>query len=243
MATPRFYCPEDLETGAHVELRGQAGHHALRVLRLAIGDGVILFNGLGGEYEGRIVRADKRGVAVHVGPWRGGEREPPLSITLAQAISSGEKMDFTIQKAVELGVACIQPLAGSRSVVRLDQARADKRVRHWQGVAISACEQCGRNRVPEVAPVMALADWLRGRHDGALRIMLSPHAGRPLRDIPAPSGRVTLLVGPEGGFSADEEQAALAGGFQPICLGPRILRTETAALAAVAAMQTLWGDF
>lgn len=243
MASPRFYYPGDLDAGGDVDLPEQAGHHAVRVLRLGSGDSVTLFNGLGGEYEARIVRAGKGGVTVRVGSWCGQGRESPLDILLAQAIPSGDKMDFILQKAVELGVTAMQPVTSSRSVVRLDRERAAKRLGHWRGVVIAACEQCGRNRVPQVAPVTALTEWLQPCQDGALRIMLSPRSSRPLRDVPAPSGTVILLVGPEGGFPATEERAALAAGFLPVRLGQRILRTETAALAAVSAMQTLWGDF
>lgn len=243
MPVPRFYCPGPLRAGAQATLDERAGHHALRVLRLAAGAPVTLFDGNGGEYGAHIAAAGKGGVTVTVGPRREIERESPLAVVLAQAISAGEKMDFTVQKAVELGVVSIQPLAGARSVVRLDAVRAAKRVAHWQGVVISACEQCGRNRIPPVAPVLPLADWLRRGPPAALRVLLSPGAGRPLRDVPSPSGAVILLAGPEGGLSAEEARAAEAAGFLPARLGPRILRTETAALAAMSAMQTLWGDF
>jgi 16S rRNA (uracil1498-N3)-methyltransferase len=155
-------------------------------------------------------------------------------------------MDYTVQKAVELGVAAIHPLATARSVVRLDAERAAKRVAHWTSVAIAACEQCGRNRVPPVAQVATLKSWLAqdgARHTGALRVLLSPRAATRLRDLPAPGGAVVLLAGPEGGFTQDEEALVLAGGYMPVQLGPRVLRTETAAVAALAAMQALWGDF
>jgi 16S rRNA (uracil1498-N3)-methyltransferase len=151
-------------------------------------------------------------------------------------------MDFTLQKAVELGVGDIQPLASERSVVRLSGERAEKRVAHWQGVVIAACEQSGRNCVPEVAPIRPLLDWL-GQQDGGLRLMLSPVAEVGLRDLPKPTGNITLLIGPEGGLSPAEAEAAQRYGFTPVRLGARVLRTETAALAALAAMQTLWGDF
>jgi 16S rRNA (uracil1498-N3)-methyltransferase len=161
---------------------------------------------------------------------------------LAQGISSGERMDYTLQKAVELGVAAIQPIAAKRSVVKLAGERADRRVAHWQGVATSACEQCGRNRVPAVAAPLTLANWL-GRHPGGRLLFLSPLADARLADLPAPNATDCLVAGPEGGFEADEIAALTAAGAIPVRLGPRVLRTETAALAALAAMQTLWGDF
>lgn len=242
MTTPRFYCPEILAQSGTAELPEQAAHHAARVLRLQAGDRVSVFNGRGGEGEARITDIGKRNVTLEIVDWHAVERESPLQVLLAQAISAGEKMDFTLQKAVELGVGNIQPLASERSVVRLSGERAEKRVAHWQGVVIAACEQSGRNRVPKVAPIRPLLDWL-GRQDGGLRLMLSPVAEVGLRDLPKPTGNITLLIGPEGGLSPAEAEAAQRYGFTPVRLGARVLRTETAALAALAAMQTLWGDF
>lgn len=243
MTTPRFYCPEILAQSGTAELPEQAAHHAARVLRLQVGDRVAVFNGLGGEGEARITDIGKRNVMVEIVSWHAVERESPLQVRLAQAISAGEKMDFTLQKAVELGIGNIQPLASERSVVRLSGERAEKRVAHWQGVVIAACEQSGRNHVPEVAPIRPMLDWL-GEQDGSgLRLMLSPVAEVGLRDLLKPTGNVTLLVGPEGGLSPGEAEAAQRYGFTPVRLGARVLRTETAALAALAAMQTLWGDY
>lgn len=243
MTTPRFYCPEILAPSGTAELPEQAAHHAARVLRLQAGDSVSVFNGRGGEGEARITDIGKRNVTVEIVGWHAVERESPLQVLLAQAISAGEKMDFTLQKAVELGIGHIQPLASERSVVRLSGERAEKRVAHWQGVVVAACEQSGRNHVPEVAPIRPMLDWL-GEQDGpGLRLMLSPVAEVGLRDLPKPTGNVTLLVGPEGGLSPAEAAAAQRYGFTPVRLGARVLRTETAALAALAAMQMLWGDF
>ncbi|BAN36640.1 16S ribosomal RNA methyltransferase RsmE [Sulfuricella denitrificans skB26] len=243
MTTPRFYCPEILAQSAMAELPEQAAHHAARVLRLQTGDRLSVFNGCGGEGEARITEIGKRNVTVEIEGWHTVERESPLKVQLAQAISAGEKMDFTLQKAVELGIGNIQPLASERSVVRLSGERAEKRVVHWQGVVIAACEQSGRNQVPEVAPIRPLLDWL-GQQDGpGLRLMLSPVGEVGLRDLPKPTGNVTLLIGPEGGLSPSEAEMAQRYGFTPVRLGARVLRTETAALAALAAMQTLWGDF
>ncbi len=243
MTIPRFYCPEILAQSGAAELPEQAAHHAARVLRLQAGARVSVFNGRGGEGDARITDIGKRNVTVEIVDWHDVERESPLQVRLAQAISAGEKMDFTLQKAVELGVGNIQPLASERSVVRLSGERAEKRVAHWQGVVVAACEQSGRNRVPEVAPIRPLLDWL-GQQDGpGLRLMLSPVAEVGLRDLPKPTGNITLLIGPEGGLSPVEAEMAQRYGFTPVRLGARVLRTETAALAALAAMQTLWGDF
>lgn len=217
-----------------------------RVLRLEAGAAVIVFDGHGFERDAVIARVAKSGVVLKVGAPRAVDRESPLAVMLAQGMSSGERMDYTVQKAVELGAAGIQPLATSRSVVRLDAERAQKRIAHWQAVVIAACEQCGRNSVPQVLPVMSFYDWLAreaGQETTTLRLLLSPAAPATLRDLPRPPGAVTLLAGPEGGLSPQEQRDAQTAGFAPVRLGPRVLRTETAALAALSAMQTLWGDF
>jgi 16S rRNA (uracil1498-N3)-methyltransferase len=185
----------------------------------------------------------KSAVTLTVGEPRTVDRESPIAIVLAQGISSGERMDYTVQKAVELGIRSIQPLSTERSVVRLSAERAAKRVAHWQGVAIAACEQCGRNRVPEVLPVAAYTRWLASTPIDALRLTLSPGASLRLQALQRSAPHIVLLVGPEGGLAPRELQDAEAAGFASVRLGPRVLRTETAALAAIAAMQTLWGDF
>ena len=243
MGFSRFYCPGGLGANQEFELPEQAAHHASRVLRLQAGNQVTLFDGSGGEYDASIVTIGKRGVIVQTGAWRERECESPLDITLVQAVSSGDKMDFTLQKAVELGVKAIQPVISSRSVVRLEGERAEKRVQHWQSVVNSACEQSGRNRVPIVRQIMSLNHWFGQTHEATVKLTLSPHAKLCFRELLVPQGNVLFLVGPEGGLSEAEEGAAAVCGFTSVKLGQRVLRTETAALAAISAMQTLWGDF
>lgn len=244
MSAARFYLDQPLAPGARFSLPPGPARHAARALRLAVDDTIILFNGRGGEYAARIERIHKDEVAIAVTGFADVERESRLQVMLAQGISSGERMDYTLQKAVELGVTAIQPIAAKRSVVKLAGERADRRVAHWQGVVASACEQSGRNRVPTVAAPLTLPSWL-GRHQGGRLLVLSPLAEARLADLPAPvpTALDCLVAGPEGGFEADEIAALEAAGAMPVRLGPRVLRTETAALAALAAMQTLWGDF
>lgn len=243
MPIPRFYCPQRLGPGQTLDLPPDAAHHAAKVLRMEAGHEVALFNGEGGEYSATITHISKNSVTVKTTVFHEHEIESPLAVTLAQAISSGDKMDYTLQKAVELGITRIQPLASERCVVKLSGERAEKRVRHWQQVVISACEQCGRNRVPEVAPIQPLIHWLGNLPPTAQHLMLAPGAQHRLGELPEPGAPVTLLIGPEGGLSPAEIRAAESRGFTPVRLGPRVLRTETAALTALAAMQTLWGDF
>lgn len=242
MNLPRFYCREALSPGAHVELPEPVARHAVRVLRLPPGAPMVLFDGRGGEYPAHIERIERDRVMAVLGHWVEVERESPLAITLVQALQVGDKMDFTIQKAVELGVRHIVPVESRRSVLRLAGERAAKRVAHWQGVVASACEQCGRNQVPVVAPLEKLENCLARPAPGALRLMLAPDAEQTLASI-QPAGEVQLLIGAEGGLDPQEMIAAQSAGFQAVRMGPRILRTETAGLAALAAMQVLWGDF
>lgn len=242
----RIHVPGPIEVGGECTLDAPQSHHLLSVLRVKPGAALVLFDGAGAEYSATVLRSGKRAVTVSVTGRRAVSRESPLPVTLAQAVSGGERMDYTVQKAVELGVAAIQPLAANRSVVRLSAERADRRTSHWQAVAIAACEQCGRNHVPSVGPVLPLGRWLAqlsAAGDGARRLLLTPRANaRRLRDLEPPQGPVLLLAGPEGGFTQEEETAAARAGFEPLGLGPRVLRTETAAVAALAAIQSLWGD-
>ena len=218
-----------------------AAHHASRVLRLREGEPVVLFNGAGGEYAGRIVRLSRDGVTVHVGAFSPVERESPLAVTLVQGISAGDRMDMTIQKAVELGAAAIQPILAERSVVRLKGERGDSRREHWERVAASACEQCGRNRVPPIAGAIAVGDYRAPAE--SLKVLLSPGAGPTLRSLAIATGQpVVVAAGPEAGFCPREESMLVAAGFLLVQLGPRVLRTETAGLAALAALNALYGD-
>jgi len=243
MNVPRFYHSGELTSHREIFLDEAAAHHAARVLRLKEEDAVVLFNGKGGEYPAKITGIGKTKVTVLTGEWQNIERESPLQIILAQAVSSAEKMDFTVQKAVELGVTAIQPLASQRGVVRMDAARARKRIEHWRKVVIAACEQCGRNRIPQIVEMDSLKEFLGKAESDALRLVLSPDGGLSFKQFKYKGGEIILLVGPEGGLTAQEEQAAGAAGFTSVTLGQRVLRTETAGLAALAAMQTLWGDF
>ena len=241
----RIYFPGEIAIHGECRLSPAQAHHVARVLRLASGDAVTLFDGAGREYGAVIARMTKSDVTLNVGVAREVDRESPLVVRLAQAMSTAERMDYTVQKAVELGVSCIRPLATERSVVKLGAERAQKRVAHWQAVVIAACAQCGRNRVPPVLPVMDFPGWLasEAREEPGLRILLAPQATIALRDLSPGPRMVTLLAGPEGGLSPQEHADAEAQGFTPVKLGPRVLRTETAALAALAVLQTLWGDF
>jgi 16S rRNA (uracil1498-N3)-methyltransferase len=241
----RIYFSGELQVGRQCVLPAPQSHHAVRVLRLKAGDAVVLFNGDGSEYAAVIEEAGRDRLALDVTGRGAVDRESPLAVTLAQAVSSGERMDYTVQKAVELGVAVIQPLTAERSVVRLQGERAARRAEHWRAVVAASCEQCGRNRLPEVPALLPFEAFLAdaARRNGALRFMLSPHSARGLRELDRPAGPIVLLAGPEGGFSPREARAAEHAGFLPVRLGPRVLRTETAAVAALAAMQAWWGDF
>lgn len=242
----RFFINTALTAGSRIELPHELAHHALRVLRMRDGDALTLFNGRGGEYHGRLSAAGpKRSTAtVELLEFDPREAELPFAVTVAQGLSGGDKMEWTIEKVVELGASAIQPLACARSVVRLNAERAAKRQLHWQALIEAACGQCGRNRVPPVHAPAALRDWLPKAPADSLKLMLSPRGERPLSAFAAPrSGQpVLLLAGPEGGFAPEEEAAAQAAGFQPVTIGPRILRTETAAAAALAMLAALWPD-
>lgn len=243
MRTIRIHVDQPLAVNLTLALPGQAGEHVARVLRLAEGDPITLFNGDGNDYPAQIQAVGKREVTVQVQAAQPVDNESPLRLTLAQGVARGEKMDLIVQKATELGVARIVPLLTERSEVKLDPARAEKRLAHWRAVAASACEQSGRARLPEITPTLPLEAWLRGLTDeGALRLALLPEgAQRPGELRFAPAGGL-LVVGPEGGLGQRDTAALADAGFTGLKLGPRILRTETAGLAALAALQALHGD-
>jgi 16S rRNA (uracil1498-N3)-methyltransferase len=237
----RFHFPGRLPAAGTIELPDALAHHAVRVLRLRDGERIVLFDGEGGEAEATLQVRGKSACA-QLEARREVDRESPLQIVLVQALAASDKMDWVVQKAVELGVSAIQPVQAERSVLRLAGERADKRHAHWQQVAVSACEQCGRNRIPEVRPLQPLTQWLAA-HRGALNYVLAPGGAASFADEPAVQDVVHLLVGPEGGWSEAEMSAFDAAGRRRVRLGPRVLRTETAGLAALAALQARWGDF
>lgn len=244
MRVTRVHVPAPLSSGMLLELPTQQGRHLARVLRLPAGAPVTIFNGEGGEFDAVIESIRRDTVSVRVGAHQAVERESPLHVTLLQGIARGEKMDFILQKATELGVARIVPLTMARSSVRLTAETALRKQAHWQAVAASAAEQSGRNRVPEVAAPATLADATGAAGEG-VKLLLSPEGmAQPalLSRLQAHAPRITLLVGPEGGFDPDELRVAGLAGFLGWRLGPRVLRTETAALVALAALQTLAGD-
>jgi 16S rRNA (uracil1498-N3)-methyltransferase len=241
---PRFYCPPPIPSSDSFELPPDVAHHASRVLRLRVGDTVEIFDGIGNECHGVIADLSARKVTVANITASHNRRESPLHTLLAQALSSSEKMDWVIQKSTELGVTEIQPLATDRSVARLSAERTARRLEHWQQVAISACEQCGRNVLPQIHAPLDIMDWLQQvKAMTDTKYILLPDGAASLHDQTRPRGKASLLVGAEGGFSDSESAMALHCGFVPIRLGARVMRTETAAIAGLAVLQTLWGDF
>ncbi len=233
---PRFHCPLPLTPGDSIELPANAARH-VQVLRLQPGAVLTLFNGEGGEYEATVQQMGRSHVRVQVGAHHAIEREAPRAVHLLVGMPANERMDWLVEKATELGVASIQPVVAERSVLKLKGERAEKKRAHWQGIAVAACEQCGRNRVPAVHEALGLHEWLALAQAQGARMMLSLQPGaQPLSRAAPGHGPVTLLSGPEGGLSPAEEQAALAAGFAPVSLGPRVLRSETAPLAVLAAL-------
>jgi 16S rRNA (uracil1498-N3)-methyltransferase len=243
MSSARLFSPLALQAGCRFKLDSGQSRYLGGVLRLRVGDSISLFDGTGGEYEAILVSLGKNEAEVETGEHRTRSVESRLAIQLVQAISRGDRMDLLVQKATELGVARITPVLSVRSVVRIDAKRAVSRRERWQKIAQSACEQCGRNVVPRVDDVVKLNDWHNDNPaNGLPRLVLHPQGRSSLSSIECPEKDVTVLIGPEGGFSEAEYNNAVEAGFESICLGPRVLRTETAAIAVVAAMQTLWGD-
>lgn len=241
MSESRIYLDAPLGTGQSIELPDGPFRHLIQVLRMQVGEPLIVFNGRGGEYEARLDSVARRGATLLVGAYRDVDRESPLQLTLVQGISKGERMDWTIQKAVELGVSEIVPVTTERCNVNLDRERQDKKFEHWRGVMLSACEQSGRTRLPELHPAQRLADWF-GQPASGTRLMLDPQGARSLVAMIAEPAPVSLVVGPEGGLNATELASGARAGCIIVRLGPRVLRTETAGVAALAALQALRGD-
>ena len=242
MRLTRVFADTPLAEGARATLRGPAAAHVTRVLRLAAGDAVTLFNGDGMDYPAQIAALGHGTVEAVVTGRRAARAESPLTVTLVQGIARAERMDLVLQKATELGAAAIVPVATARSVVKLDAAGRDRKAAHWRGVAIAACEQCGRARVPDVAEPVTLTDRLARPAGAGLRLLLSPDADTSLASAVRGTTAVELLVGPEGGLDEAEEKMARGTGFRACRLGPRVLRSETAAIAALAVLQALAGD-
>ncbi|WP_455251961.1 16S rRNA (uracil(1498)-N(3))-methyltransferase [Neisseria sp.] len=239
---PRFYVDFALSPDSVVELPDNVVRH-LNVLRVKNTEEIVLFNGNGKSYPALPEVLEKRRASVRILREESTDNESPLNITLVQAVSAAERMDFTLQKSVELGVAEIRPVISERCVVRLSGERAEKRVARWQEIVVSACEQSGRNIVPKVLPLTTYAQALQQLPQETTKLLMSLNRAQKLSDVQPQSGKVVFMVGPEGGWTEKEEQQAFDAGFQSVTLGKRVLRTETASLAAIAAMQTLWGDF
>jgi len=239
---PRFYCPQPMAVGEIITLPDPVAHHAW-VVRLQPGATLTLFNGDGGEYAAELATLDRKSASARIQGFIARESELPYEITLVQALPEAAKMDWIIEKAVEMGVAAIQPLAAQRSVVRLSGERAEKRQAHWQAVIVAASEQSGRNRLARLAPLVDLPRALEQAAAGRC-ILLSPRATQTLADWAhgQPPQALALMVGPEGGFTDQEQDAAIAAGALPLSMGPRVLRTETAALAALSMLQACWGQ-
>jgi 16S rRNA (uracil1498-N3)-methyltransferase len=237
---PRIHCEGALTPGASIELADRAARH-VAALRLREGDAVTLFSGDGTESAAVLTSVGRRGTVAAVRERLAVDRESPLAVRLAQGVCAADRMDLVLQKATELGVVAIQPVVTARSIVRLSSERRERREQHWQHVVIAACEQCGRNRVPPVAPSAGFGDFLACMDRTGTLALLAPDGEATVRSL-APTAPVTVLIGPEGGLAPEERALALATGFRPVRFGPRILRTETAPLAAIAALQALYGD-
>ena len=239
---PRLYCDLNLAAGARVELPERVAKH-VQALRLRVGDKIALFRGDGAEWSATLSAISKRGTEADIHQRTVKDVESPLQLHLLQGICAGDRMDLVLQKATELGVASIQPLVTTRSIVRLSADRQEKRETHWQNVVIAACEQCGRNTIPEVKSSLSLPEFLGASPKDGTRLLLSPQGEKRVRDLSLRDGEpILILIGPEGGLAPDERQLVQDFGFSTVRFGPRVLRTETAPLAALAAMQALWGD-
>ena len=241
MRVSRLYVNAALNVGGRIELDDDAAHYVRSVLRLKQDQNIVLFHGQGGEYVGRFSEVSRKHVRVEIETYFQRDVESPLQVNLGMGISRGDRMDWAVQKAVELGVAKLTPLLTERCVTKLTDEKKQQRLQHWQHIVQHAAEQSGRTRLPEMSDIIDISEWLSQQQ--GLRIFLDPYAQHSLTDLQPENQRVTLLSGPEGGFSEQERQLAKAAGFIPVRMGSRILRTETAVLSALAAVQTLWGDF
>ncbi|HWJ04239.1 MAG TPA: 16S rRNA (uracil(1498)-N(3))-methyltransferase [Steroidobacteraceae bacterium] len=242
MRVTRVFVDEPLTPDADLALPAAAANHVARVLRLREGATIVAFDGSGGDFQCEILAVKGDRVLVRVGARASGLAESPLHITLVQAVSRSERMDWTLQKATELGVRTIVPVLSTRSVVRLDERQAEKKLRHWQALVAAACEQCGRSVLPEVRPPQELARHLATAARDGERYVLSPTGATSLAGLTGVGPRVELLIGPEGGLEDTEIERAVASGYAPVRLGPRVLRTETAGIVALAVLQARWGD-
>jgi 16S rRNA (uracil1498-N3)-methyltransferase len=246
MGAPRFFVNEPLapaSIGTEIALPDPVVHHAMRVLRLSAGDAITLFTGRGGEYAATLTRTDKRDAWARIDAFVAADREPRLAVTIVQAVAASDTMDAVVRRAVELGVVAIRPVVSERGARVPSGAQGAKRLAHWRQIALSACEQCGRNRVPDVHEPAPLADWLLARPREDAGVVFDPRSDATLASLPAPSGRLDTLIGPEGGLTAEEVARARDAGMRSARLGPRMLRADTASLAALTAVNLLWGDF
>jgi 16S rRNA (uracil1498-N3)-methyltransferase len=242
MRLTRIHLATQLVTGAELLLPKNAANHVVRVLRLREGAALIVFNGAGGEHRAELIHVDGGKAIIRIGEQLGVSGESSLRITLVQGVSRGERMDWTLQKATELGVTHIAPVLTARSVVRLDDKQTEKKLEHWQAVVIGACEQSGRSMVPAVQSPTTLRHYLSTTSKNGMRLVLNPTAPASLAGLHSLSNHVELLIGPEGGLDDDEVMLAEQAGFTPVRLGPRVLRTETASVVALSVLQALWGD-
>lgn len=241
MRIPRFYDPQSLQLDQLVELNDAVVQHVCRALRMRVGDELILFNGDGLEYKAQLETVEKRRASARIIQQDDRRIESPLDIRIGQSLSRGERMDYAVQKATEMGMQQMFPLFSERCEVKLSTDRQDKRIRHWQQVAISACEQSGRCKVPTISAPQTLEQWIK-QEDAELKLVLHHHTATPLAEMDAPES-IALLIGPEGGLTEQEVELARDHGFQPVAFGPRVMRTETAPVAALALLQYLWGDW
>ena len=241
MRVPRIYTNQTLSLGEEVTLPKNSSRHLVSVLRMKVGQSAILFNGEGGEFIGKLTNASKTNSSVLIDGFSAVEKESNLKIHLAIGVSKGDRMDWIIQKATELGVTEISPIFTGRTEVKLSGSRLDKKLSHWQQIAISACEQSQRNRIPSINSILPFNDWLALKHNG-LKLLMNHLSDLGLSKTSPKDQHIVLLVGPEGGLSENEICVAEASGYTSVSMGPRILRTETAPVAALSILQSLWGD-